>query len=395
MRPHAAVFAVLSAPFGLASGFVVVVLTYVLTQNGLPLGESATLVASYTAPRVVGFLWAPLVDVVGRLERWYLAACAVAALGLVLVGFSSEAPALGPFLLPSVGLGGIALATMAMAGEALLARAAGQREQMAAWFQVGTLGGGALGGGGGLWLAESTRRPDFAAVAVAVAMLLCAVAFSSFRVPVATHMQSRTTFRALVSDVASLSRTRSARIVALAFVLPIATGAAGNLWAGVAPEYHATAGTVALVTGTLGSVVSALGALAGGRLCRRTNCLSAYLYTSLLLSGLTLLMAISRATPVTFVLGTLAYAFLNGIGYAAFTAAVLEVIGSAACATKYNLYAALAYAPITYMTAIEGKAHDLHGTTGMLLTETVAGVVAVAGVAWLLAKSAARAPEHA
>ena len=68
----------------------------------------------------------------------------------------------------------------------------------------------------------------------------------------------------------------SGPLALLIVFLPIGTGAASNLWAAVADDWHATADTVALVTGALSGIISAAGCLAGGYLCDRLDRKTAY-----------------------------------------------------------------------------------------------------------------------
>jgi hypothetical protein len=109
--------------------------------------------------------------------------------------------------------------------------------------------------------------------------------------------------------------------------------------------------------------------------------LSAYLVIAVCFAALTGVMACLPSRPSVFVVGTLTYAVLNGAAYSAFTAVVLDTIGMGAASTKYNLFTSLAYAPITYVTLIEGHAHDRWGTRGLLWTETCLGAIGVALVA--------------
>jgi hypothetical protein len=72
---------------------------------------------------------------------------------------------------------------------------------------------------------------------------------------------------------------------------------------------------------------------------------------------------------------TLAYALIQGLTYAGFSAFVLEAMGLGAAATKYNVFASLSNFPIMYMTSIDGWAHGRFGPSGMLLMEAAFGGV--------------------
>jgi len=88
-------------------------------------------------------------------------------------------------------------------------------------------------------------------------------------------------------------------------------------------------------------------------------------------------MALAARTEVKFVEFTMAYAFVNGLGYAGFSAVTLEAIGQGAAATKYNVFASLSNMPIAYLTALEGWAHGRWGASGFLFVDAGLGVVGI------------------
>jgi predicted MFS family arabinose efflux permease len=157
----------------------------------------------------------------------------------------------------------------------------------------------------------------------------------------------------------------------------------------VAGDWHASAETVALVTGVLGGIVSMIGCLGGGYLADRMNRKVAYALYGVLQALCAVVMALAPRSEPMYVVFTMAYAVLNGFSYAAFSAVTLEAIGRGAAATKYNLYASLSNMPIGYMTAIDGWAAARWGAGGMLNVEAVVAIAAVlffAGVAALAAR---------
>jgi MFS family permease len=148
---------------------------------------------------------------------------------------------------------------------------------------------------------------------------------------------------------------------------------------------------VALVTGVLGGVLSALGCLAGGWFCDRIDRKTAYAIYGVLQALCAVAMALVPRTPEAFVIFTSLYAFITGLTYAGFTAFVLEAIGLGAAATKYNVFASLSNTPIAYMTRIDGWAHGRFGPGGMLLTEAACGTAGLVLFLGILAASRARA----
>ena len=181
----------------------------------------------------------------------------------------------------------------------------------------------------------------------------------------------------VLRDLWQVAKTRAGFLALLICFLPIGSGAASNLWAAVADDWHATAGTVALVTGVLNGIVSAIGCLAGGYGSDRLDRKTAYGLYGLLMAACAVAMALAPRTESMYIVFTLVYAFIQGLTYAGFTAVVLEAMGLGAAATKYNVFASLSNMPIAYMTLIDGWAHERWGAGGLLNTEAVIGVVGI------------------
>jgi hypothetical protein len=148
--------------------------------------------------------------------------------------------------------------------------------------------------------------------------------------------------------------------------------------------------TVALWTGVLAGVFSAVGCVAGGWVCDRMNRQMGYAAFGLLQAANAVAMALFRHDMANFILWTSIYSFVTGLTYAGFSAFVLEAMGRGAAATKYNAFASLSNFPIWYMTLIEGWAYrpegriyKRFGSSGFLLTEAVlctVGLVIFLGV---------------
>jgi predicted MFS family arabinose efflux permease len=132
---------------------------------------------------------------------------------------------------------------------------------------------------------------------------------------------------------------------------------------------------VALVTGVIGGLVSAVGCVIGGWLCDRMNRKGAYALYGVLQALCAVVMAIAPRSETTYVMFTMIYAFITGLTYAGFSAFVLEAMGLGAAATKFSLFASLSNMPIAYMTSADGWAYGRWGAAGMLFTEAVMGAV--------------------
>jgi len=380
-RTHPSVFLVLIVPFGAMGGYLSVAIGYQLTQAGVSVEEVAALIAASYIPQTWKFLWAPVADTTLSRKTWYLLAGLVSAVGIFVTGAVPADAASLPLLYAAVLISNVASTFLAMATESLMVYNTPPALQGRAggWFQAGNLGGNGLGGGAGLWLAQTLPEPWMAAAAIAVACALCCAAlwFVPEPPPLARTGHYGRMLLEVLKDLWQVVRARAGILALLICFLPIGSGAASNLWAAVADDWHASANTVALATGVFSGIVSALGCIFGGYGADRMDRKTAYALYGLLMALSTVAMAVAPRTETMYVVFTLVYAFIQGLTYAGFTAVVLETIGLGAAATKYNLYASLSNMPIAYMTLVDGWAHTRWGAAGLLNVEAAFGVVGI------------------
>jgi MFS family permease len=379
--PHPAVFMVLIVPFGVMSGYLSVTVVYLLTQAGVSPEASGALVALSYIPHSWKFLWAPIADTTLTRKRWYVLAAIVSGLGIYATGAVPAATESLPLLTAVVLISNVSVTFLAMAVEGLMAYCAPDeaKGRVGGWFQAGNLGGYGLGGGAGLWLAQALPPPWIGAALLGAASLLCCAAliFVAEPPPPARTTNYGRALADLGKDLWSVARSRRGALALLICFLPIGSGAASNLWSAVADDWHASANTVALVTGVLGGVASAIGCVVSGYWCDRMDRKRAYALFGLLLAACASAMALAPRTEAMYVVFTLGYGVINGFCYTAFSAVTLEAIGRGAAATKYSLFASLSNMPIGYMTAVDGWAVARFGSGGMLHVEAAIGVVAV------------------
>jgi PAT family beta-lactamase induction signal transducer AmpG len=380
-RTHPSVFLFLIVPFGAMGGYLSVAIGYQLTQAGVSVEEVAALIAASYIPQTWKFLWAPVADMTLSRKTWYLLAGLVSALGIFVTGAVPADAASLPLLYAAVLVSNVASTFLAMATESLMVYNTPPELQGRAggWFQAGNLGGNGLGGGAGLWMAQTLPDPWMAGAVLAVACALCGAAlwFVPEPPPIARTGHYGRMLVAVLKDLWQVARARAGILALLICFLPIGSGAASNLWAAVADDWHASANTVALATGVFSGIVSALGCLFGGYGSDRMDRKTAYALYGLLMAISTVAMALAPRTETMYVVFTLIYAFIQGLTYAGFTAVVLETIGLGAAATKYNLYASLSNMPIAYMTLVDGWAHTRWGAAGLLNVEAAFGVVGI------------------
>ncbi len=367
---------ILIIPFGVVSGYISVTLAYQLTQAGIPVGQVTGLVALTLLPNIWKFFWAPVVDLTLTQKKWYLIAGLFSAFGIAAMGFF-PATQTGLAALSAVGfLASLATTFLGMAVESLMAYNTPDelKGRAGGWFQAGNLGGNGIGGGLGLFLVARLPFPWMASCLVGGLCLLCCLALIKMPTP-ARELAAPGIYSSIAATLKDLWEVMRKRLGTLALILcflPVGTGAAPM--SAIAGEWRASANTVALITGFLGGIISALGCLAGGWLCDRMNRQLAYVWFGLFQAAACVAFALLPHRQPMYVLWASVYAFTAGLTYAAFTAFVLEAIGKGAAATKYNALASLSNVPIYYVTEIDGRAHDRWGVNGMFYTEAALGV---------------------
>ncbi|MBI5835978.1 MAG: MFS transporter [Candidatus Eisenbacteria bacterium] len=380
--PHPVVYLFLVLPFGVMGGYVTVSLGYLLSKAGVPVPAIAALVAASYIPHTWKFAWAPLVDTTLSRRTWYLLSSVVSAAGILLTGLLPIRAASIPMLTMVVVISNVAVTFLGMATNSLMAYATpeDQKGRAGGWFQAGNLGGTGLGGGAGLWMAQNLPAPWIAGAVLAGACLLCAIPVFFMHEAHSPHREGGLlkSLRNVGSDLWNVTTSRAGFLALFLCFLPIGSGAASNLWAAVAGDWHASAAAVGMVNGLLSGGLSAVGCIAGGWVCDRMDRKTSYIAYGALQAACAVAMALAPRTETTYVVFVSLYAFITGLTYAGFTAVVLEAIGMGAAATKYNVYASLSNFPIYYMTLLDGKAHSLWGPGGMLNTEATVGVLGLA-----------------
>ncbi len=407
--PHPVIWTILYLPFGALGGFISVAMMFMATHSGLSITEGSLLGGAQMLSQWLKWSWAPIVDVTSTPKRWYIFATAASAVGV----FSLAAVPLGPDTLPLV-LGIIAVASLintivGMAIEAILAQTTtpGEEGRVSAWFQSGNLGGTGLGGALGLFLLE---RMDGWLVGVIMGSLFLACCTALMWVPDLVRTRhdggAVAAVRQVFRDILALGKVRGGLLAALIVFLPLGTGAGqGTLvQATVAEVWGAGATQVELVQGLLAGGVTVIGCFVGGWLCDRLHPRTAYATIGLLLAGVGALMGLTTpgspwafegtapaigwpdagfgvpamaASVWVYIFGNMSYSLVVGFAYAAFTAVVLNAIGSGSAATKYSLYASLSNFPIWWLGLLLGRSADLYGPATMLYIEAAIAVIGV------------------
>lgn len=376
---HPSVFLFLILPFGIISGYVSVTFAYLFSKAGVPVAAIAAMVGASILPQVIKFAWAPLVDAYLSLKKWYVLSCIVTAACMIAMSVLPVKAASVPLLTVIIVIGNVASSFLGIAVSGLAAHDTPNelRGRVSGFYQAGNLGGGGLGGGVGLWLAQHITGAWIPGTALGIASLLCCAAlfFVTEHPSTVRAAGVAETLKNLAGDILVTFKRRLGVMAMILCFLPLGTGAASNLWSAVAGDWKASADTVAFVTGIMSGLITAVGCLAGGLICDKWNRQLAYVVFGLMQAVSLVAMAFAPHSQWMYIIWTSWYAFTSGLCYAGFSAFVFEAIGGGAAATKYTVYASLSNAPIYYMTIIDGWAYGRYGPTGMLNTEAMYAVV--------------------
>ena len=376
-RPFVFFFLVL--PYGISSGFVSITLPFVLTRVGFSVALAASIVAIGVSANLWRFLWGPVADLTLTARRWYLLGLGTSAVTLLLLALLPLHQNAVAVLMTVVFVSQVAGTLIVLPVGGLMAHTVAEdaKGRAAGWYQAGNLGGNGIGGGVGVWLASHFSK-EIAGGGLAIAMLASAAAIyfvSDVRVVANETLGER--MRILWRDILSMVRAAIPLFTIVLVCSPIGASAMNNLWSAVAPDWSVTADQVALVSGVLNGVVSAIGCVIGGWVADRVGRWWSYFGSGFLMALVAIIMAVTARTPNAFSVGVLAYALTCGMAYAAFSAIVLLAIGRGAASTKYATLSSLGNLPVVYMTASDGWVHDRFGTAWMLHSEALIAIICI------------------
>jgi MFS family permease len=375
-------------PGGISQGFLTVALPYLLTHQGFSVAETAGIIAIGFSANLWRFLWGPIVDISLSLKKWYWISVFISIATLLLLCYASFGVK-GVLLLSIIAFVSQVAATFTLLPvNGFMAHCIEDSKKGIAsgWYQAGSLAGVGFGGGVGLWLTT-----HYSVIIAGLVLGAVSIVFA-FSILLIKDIQSSGE-KKIVQEIAGMGKDIFAmlKVPTTLFVIvlisfPIGSGAAANLWSAIAQEWKIDSDTVALVTGILSGLASALGCIVGGFIVDRWGVWMAYLGTGAICAFITLIIALMPLQPTVFICGVLVYTFGFGLISAAFTAVILFAIGKKNVATKFSLLASLGNFPVVYMTAFDGWAHDKYNSSYMLVGEAGIGFLSVLLLFWVLQK---------
>jgi MFS family permease len=366
-------------PFGLApavvAGYLTVAVVDELSRTGVPLGSVSLLVTAVFVPPTLVFVWAPLVDLVGRRARWLLGGVGflcIAAAGLAL---THRTPSGFPWLVSFAALAGFgySLVSVAQKGLAVELFAPSRRVAAAGWAGAGSGIGLALGGGM-LTVAAHLPPPGVACLLVVLAGLPAAMALIALARHWASGPVAAPTLREVAQDTGRLLRSRRGRLALAICLLPFASSAAALMVGALGMDFGATADLVGTWAGTGKSLAFAAGALMGARLWQRTGARAGYLLAGIGFALFSLLVLAGPRTPVAYAVAASGYGFLQGASLSAVMGIILETVEQRAAATQAAVLVAAGNLSNIYLPPLAGWAHDAGGLTMLLVADVAVGV---------------------
>ena len=369
----------MAMPYGSFNGVIAVGLPFVLRKQGLSVDRIAAIAALVQAPAIWYVLWAPAVDIKFRRRTWIVALSVLSGIATTvafhLTGTGSIRLASGIFVLASAfnqpvssAVGGLVAAVIP----------GPSRGQAGGATQSGILAAGVVAGGLAVLLADHASITTAATVAGLLIVLPSSAALL-VREPRRLERNRRTHIKRMIAEIKSAVRRRNLWLGMLLFLSPCGAGALMNLFSSVAIDYRASTNTVVVVV-ALAGLLTATGALLGGRLLDRIDRWRSYPISGLATSLVVMAMLFAPFRPATYIVGAAAYSIATGFGYAAFMALALDLVGgdAAAGSTLFTLLTAAVNIPVVYMIRLDGLGHARFGVRGMLAADGLAsGVSAI------------------
>ena len=364
-------WALLTLPFGLAVGFATVAVPFVLRLRGIDMTLIATVSQVAQLPHIIKLFWAPVLDSGPRRRSWFFGSIAVTALALAATALipPSETEHIGPFPLlwiftATLFVAQAAVATSSSAVLALMALTVppSQRGAASGWQTAGNLAGTATGGALVAWMLRHLQPTTTACVLAAICIACALPAAFVDEVPPARRGAVKLVV-ALLGELWQTLRSREGWTGLLICMSPVGAGALTNLFSALATDYAPSDASaerlVVVVTGMLGGIVNAAGALLGGYLADRMNRRLAYVLCGAVTALCAVGMMLGPATTTAFTVGCLAYQLGNGLCYAAYYAFVLDLVGKrSGVTTQLALFAGAGNLATSYVTWLDGWSYD-------------------------------------
>ena len=346
-----------------------------LVQAGVPVQQTASIIAAALLPFSFEFMWAPLVD--GCLTRriWYIGGVVLMAVCLAALLVAPWRSAAVPLmtLLAFCSCSGAAIGAVAVKGIMAHEVPAARIGAASGFYTAGNVAK-AIGGSGTLWLlTHLDSRPVVAALSVTTAAFAgAAILFCSSGRPVPLR-ELPVGLRAALVELWDLIRTPAGLLITVLCAVPFGSASEAGLVGAIAREWSVTPDQLAFF-GILGAVAGVAGALFSGWLAGYIGAWKVYLVHGWAMIAAMAYLAFAPREAGYFIGVELLYRGMASACYAAFLGIIMAAIGRGAASTKAAALWSLANFASAYPTVIDGAVHDHVGTRAMLLTDAGLGL---------------------
>jgi len=361
-------FGFLIAPMAvLSNGLIGGALSYMFRSQGVGPARGAEIIALLSLPATIYFLWSPITDFWMRRRTWLMVAATAAAAGIVAAFHvrSLASPLAVGLMFLSACLGQLIVA--GCGGMMGTLKNEASRRRAGSFYQSGSLAFGALAV---LVLVSLTGRLQLGKLGWIMAAMIALPSLAALAAPeqraVSEHGLGKTLAQ-IWQEFRETFLCWRAVPYTLVMVFPMASGAMISLLPGLAADYHISGPQVAWINGLGGALLMAAGALSASLVPSRVRASVAYLTSGLVNAAVLAVLWLGPLQPMVYFVGTVLFLFTIGLGYALFTAVVLEFLGGSgkSGSARYSIINSLGNFPVAYMAFIDGQSYARWGARAM------------------------------
>ncbi|HEY4357519.1 MAG TPA: MFS transporter [Acidobacteriaceae bacterium] len=373
------IYGLLIAPSAVVANGVIQggALSYMLRQQGVGIGRTASVVTLLALPTSLYFLWSPITDFFVRRRTWLLIGAVLSAMLMTVALSEHDLASHRAITLILISACCSQLVVSSCGGMMGALRRERSKRVAGSFYQGGSLGFGqasvslliplyGLGKHGLLGLAAGSM--------IVLPALFALAAPPQDEVPSAGFGEA---MERLKSEFAATFLRWRALPYTLMMLFPMCSGSAVSLLPGIAQDYGVSPDQIAWMNGMVGALLTAAGSLAASLLPARARASVTYLSLGLVNAATLCVLWLGPLRPWVYLSGATLYLFTVGACYALFTAVVLEFLGRSgkSGSSRYSIINSLGNVPVLYMIKLEGMGGSRWGPRGVPATEAVLSAV--------------------